>query len=478
MLKQKALGGVAWSAVEIFSRQAVTFFVSILLARVLAPEDFGLIGMIVFIIAISNVLVNSGIGDALIRKRNPDDSYYNTAFLFNVLVGISVFIIIFFISPYIASFYNKPILKDLVRILSLSLVINSTIIVQRTIFIKKLEFKKLSIITFFSVCISGSISVIMAYNNYGVWSLVWKEIILALCLMFLFFKYSNWKPKLEFSLKDFKDMYGFGNKLMLLGLIDTVYQNIYFIVIGKFFSTAQLGQYTRAETFKRLPSNSISQIVQKVTYPVLSEIQDDNLRLKNSYKQILRTIMLVSITGMFLLSFIAKDLTVVLMGQQWELAGEYLTILCFSGLFYPLDALNTNILKVKNQSGKILKIGIYRKFLAIPLIASLIFYGMEPFLYGLILHQFLSFILISWPNKKLIDFGTQEQLKSVLTFFMINGSVYIIGVLISKFIDFNFTELTSLLIRFLLFSILILSILGLIRDKTLYFLLSTIKNKI
>ena len=253
---------------------------------------------------------------------------------------------------------------------------------------------------------------------------------------------------------------------------------MYFLIIGKYFTASDLGQYTRAETFKRLPSITLTQIIQRVTYPVLSEIQDDDKRLKTAYQQVLKATMLVSIIGMFLLSFIAKDLTVVLMGQQWELAGEYLTILCFSGLFYPLDALNSNILKVKNQSGKILKIGIYRKFLAIPLIATLIFYGIVPFLYGLILHQLLSFILISWPNKKLIDFGTQEQLKSVLTFFMINGSVYIIGVLIFKFIDFNFTELTSLLFRFLFFSILTLSILGLIKNKTLYFLLSTIKNKI
>lgn len=478
MLKQKALGGVAWSAVENLSNQVITFGIGIILARLLTPEEFGLIGMITIFIGISQVLINSGISDALIRKKNPDDDYYNTAFLFNAGVSITLYAILYFTAPFIAEFYEKPILTDIVRLLSFTLIINALTLVQRAQVTKAINFKALAKLTLFSSVLSGGVAVALAYLDYGVWSLVWKNIIASLLTLLAFWHLTKWLPSLRFDKNSFKDMFGFGNKLMFLGLIDTAYKNMYFLIIGKYFSAADLGQYTRAETFKRLPSYTLTQIIQRVTYPVLSEIQDDNKRLKAAYQQILKATMLVSITGMFLLSFIAKDLTVVLMGQQWELAGEYLTILCFSGLFYPLDALNSNILKVKNKSGKILKIGIYRKFLAIPLIAALIFYGILPFLYGLILHQLLSFILISWPNKKLIDFGTQEQLKSVFAFFMINGSVYIIGLLTFKLMDFNFTELTSLLIRFSSFSIVTLSILGLIKNKTLYFILSIIKSKI
>lgn len=478
MLKQKALGGVAWSAVENLSNQVITFGIGIILARLLTPEEFGLIGMITIFIGISQVLINSGISDALIRKKNPDDDYYNTAFLFNAGVSITLYAILYFTAPFIAEFYEKPILTDIVRLLSFTLIINALTLVQRAQVTKAINFKALAKLTLFSSVLSGGIAVILAYLDYGVWSLVWKNIIASVLTLLAFWYLTKWLPSFRFNKEAFKDMFGFGNKLMFLGLIDTAYQNMYFLIIGKYFSAADLGQYTRAETFKRLPSMTLTQIIQRVTYPVLSEIQDDNKRLKAAYQQILKATMLVSITGMFLLSFIAKDLTVVLMGQQWELAGEYLTILCFSGLFYPLDALNSNILKVKNKSGKILKIGIYRKFLAIPLIAALIFYGIEPFLYGLILHQLLSFILISWPNKELIDYGTKEQLKSVFTFFIINGSVYIIGLLTFKLMDFNLTELTSLLIRFSSFSIVTLIILGLMKNKTVSLILLTIKNKI
>lgn len=478
MLRQKTLGGVAWSAVENLSNQIITFGLGIVLARLLSPEEFGLIGMITIFIGISQVLINSGISDALIRKKNPDEAYYNTAFLFNAGVSITLYAILYFAAPFIAAFYEKPILTDIVRLLSFTLIINALTLVQRAQVTKAINFKALAKLTLFSSIISGMIAVILAYLGYGVWSLVWKNIIASVLTLLAFWHLTKWLPNLGFNKEAFKDMFGFGNKLMFLGLIDTAYKNMYFIIIGKYFSAADLGQYTRAETFKRLPSTTLTQIIQRVTFPVLSEIQDDNHRLKKAYQQILKATMLVSITGMFLLSFIAKDLTIVLMGEQWEQAGNYLSILCFSGVFYPLDALNSNILKIKNKSSKILKIGIYRKLLAIPLITVLIVYGIFPFLYGLIIHQALSFILISWPNKKLIRYGTLTQVKDIFSFILINGSIYLIGFLTFKTIDLSITELGDLLIRLLSYSIVIISILILFKNKTFYFILTNIKSKV
>ncbi|SHE64070.1 Membrane protein involved in the export of O-antigen and teichoic acid [Psychroflexus salarius] len=471
MLKQKALGGVAWSAVENLSSQVITFGVGIILARLLTPEEFGLIGMITIFIGISQVLINSGISDALIRKKNPDDDYYNTAFLFNAGVSITLYAVLYFTAPFIAEFYEKPILTDIIRLLSFTLIINALTLVQRAQVTKAINFKALAKLTLFSSLLSGGVAVVLAYLDYGVWSLVWKNIIASLLTLLAFWHLTKWLPSLRFDKESFKDMFGFGNKLMFLGLIDTAYKNMYFLIIGKYFSAADLGQYTRAETFKRLPSYTLTQIIQRVTYPVLSEIQDDDKRLKNAYQQILKATMLVSITGMFLLSFIAKDLTVVLMGQQWELAGEYLSILCFSGLFYPLDALNSNILKVKKQSGKILKIGIYRKFLAIPLIATLIFYGIEPFLYGLILYEFFCFLLISSYSKKLIDYSSVQQLKDISIILIINTVVYFF-----VFVNFSDIVVYSLIYKLAFYCFILTILLGVFFKKDILAFKAIIKD--
>jgi O-antigen/teichoic acid export membrane protein len=431
MLRQKALGGIAWSAVEKLSNQIITFGLGIILARLLTPEEFGLIGMITIFIGISQVLINSGISDALIRKKNPDEDYYNTAFLFNAGVSVTLYAILYFTAPWIAEFYDKPILTDIVRLLSFTLIINALTLVQRAQVTKAINFKALAKLTLFSSIISGVIAVILAYLDYGVWSLVWKNIIASVLTLLAFWHLTKWLPSFSFSKTAFKDMFAFGNKLMFLGLIDTAYQNMYFLIIGKYFSAADLGQYTRAETFKRLPSMTLTQIIQRVTYPVLSEIQDDNQRLKAAYQHILKVTMLVSITGMFLLSVIAEDLVVILMGNEWVEAGQYLKILCFSAFFFPLHSLNYNILKVKNQSSKVLKLGLYRKLLGIPVVLILIFLGIKYFLISLIFHQLFAFMISGIYSKKYIDYGIYQQFKDFIPYLLVGITaallVYFIG---------------------------------------------------
>jgi O-antigen/teichoic acid export membrane protein len=480
LLKQKALGGVIWSAIDSLSNQLITFIIGIVLARLLSPEEFGLIGMIAIFIGISQVLINSGISDALIRKKDIDDLYYNTAFIFNAFISIVLYLILFISAPYIAEFYERPILSEIIRLLSFTLILNAFTLVQRSQVIKAINFKALAKVSLASSVISGLIAIALAYYDFGVWSLVWKNIIASIITLVIFWKLTGWVPRLKFDKLAFKDMFGFGSRLMILGLIDTAYTNMYFLIIGKYYSAADLGQYTRAETFKRLPSNTLVSIIQRVTYPVLSEIQDNIQLLKKAYSRILKVTMFISVFGMILLSLVAEELVLTLIGKEWTEAGEYLKILCFAGVFYPLDALNSNILKVKKESGKILKIGIYRKIFAIPLIFIILIYGIETFLYGLIIHQFLSFIMISYYSKQLINYSTWQQIKDIKIYILISLILYgIISFFFNYFhLEEALTNLGVLAFKTAVYILLIFFTLLIIKEETYLYIKKNIKEKI
>jgi len=419
-----AFNGLKWSAIDSFFAQIMNFIIGVILARLLTPEDFGLIGMITVFIAVSQIFVNSGINDALIRKQGITESYYNTAFIFNITISILLYLILFFTADYIAEFYEQPSLTIIVRIIAITLILNALTLVQKAQMAKKIDFKSLAKVNLIASLVSGVVGITMAYLDYGVWSLVWRTVLLSAISLIIISLITKWTPTLRFSKSAFKDLFGFGSRLMILGIIDTIYQNIYLLIIGKYFSAGQLGQYTRAETFKRLPAQGITQIIQRVSYPLLAQMQNDPVKLRKSYSGLIKSVMLVSITGLFVLAAMAENLTIVLLGEEWKEAGIYLRILCFSAIFYPLDALNSNILKVMNRSDLILKIGIWRKIIAIPVILILIFYGIIPFLYTLIIHQFISYLLISNFSKKYINYGTVDQIKDFLPVLITMGFVF------------------------------------------------------
>lgn len=389
----------------------------VILARLLAPEVFGLIGMVTVFIAISEIFVNGGVNDALIRRKALDEDYLNTAFVFNLFVSLIFYVILFFAAPLIAAFYQKKSLLYIIRVLAITVVTNGLSVIQRVQVAKKIDFKTIAKVNLIATLVGGVVGVVLAVLNYGVWSLVWRTLTLSFITMCMFFIIVKWKPSFTFNKTVFKEIFGFGSRLMILGVIDTVYKNMYFLIIGKYFSPALLGQYTRAENFNRLPSESLTQVIQRVSFPLLAQIQDNKNKLKSSYKTLVQMVTLVSFTSMILLAAVAKDLAVVLLGEEWAMTGEFLQILCFSGLFYPLDALNTNILKVVHRSDIILKVGVIRKLLAIPIILILIFIGIKPFLYALVVHQLLSYIIISSYSKKFIGYGPWNQLKDVAPVF-------------------------------------------------------------
>jgi O-antigen/teichoic acid export membrane protein len=428
-LKQKTISGLFWSFIDNFANLGLQFVVGIILARILSPREFGLVGMITIFIAISQTFIDSGFSQALIRKKSCTQADYSTVFYYNLIIGFLFFIVLFASAGKIANFFAEPDLGPIIQVLGLQLIISSLTIIQRTKLTKEINFKlqtKISLIA--SVC-SSVISIVMALSGYGVWSLVIKSLSMYLIISILLWGWNNWKPSWIFSLKSFKDLFSFGSKLLLSSLIETTYKNIYLLIIGKYFSASDLGFYTRANQFKQLPSQNITSILTRVSYPVLSGVQDDKLKLKDGYRRLIRSTMFISFLAMMGMAAIAKPMIVVLVGEKWLPSVEYLQLLCFAGMLYPLHALNLSMLKVIGRSDLFLKIEIIKKMLAIPVIIVGICFGIKIMIIGMIINSFIAYFINSYWSGILVDYSVKEQLLDIMPSFFfgvfISGLVYI-----------------------------------------------------
>ena len=431
VLKQKTVTGIIWSFIDTLADQGITFISGIILARILSPEEFGLIGMITVFIAISQSFINSGFSNALIRKNNCSQVDYSTVFFFNLIVGTSFFIILLLTAPAISKFLNEPQLISILQVLGIVLVIDSLSIIQRTILTKRIDFKLQAKISVFSSISSGTIAITMAFTGFGVWSLIAQRIVKQGLSSLLLWIWNKWKPMLVFSRKSFLELFGFGSKLLLSGLIDTIYRNVYYIVIGKFFSAKELGFYTKAEEFNKLPSENLNTIISRVTYPVLSSLQDDIPRLKKNYQKLIKATMFITFILMIGMASVAKPLIFTLIGVKWESVVVYLQMLCFVGMMYPLHALNLNMLQVQGRSDLFLKLEIIKKIIAIPTIIIGIFFGIKLMIAGMIINTIIAYYLNSYWSGKKLGYSFSQQLKDIFPSFILalfmGVSVYLLG---------------------------------------------------
>ncbi len=422
-LKGKTVHGVIWSLIDNVSSSGVIFFVGIILARLLTPEEYGVMAMVSIFIAISNSIIDSGFSSALIRKVKVKPIEYNTVFYFNLLISLLLYICLFFISPFIALFFREPILCEVMRVIGLILIINALSIIPYTIFVREINFKTQTIISLIASVGSGVIGVWMAFSGQGVWSLVGQQLgRQCLNTLFLWF-FCHWKPTVSFSMTAFKEMFGFGSKLLLSGLLDTIYKDIYYIVIGRCFSSSILGQYTRAKQFSMVFSTNLTTVVQRVSFPVLSSIQDDSIRLREAYRKVIKSTMLVSFACMLGLAAIAKPLLILLISDKWLPAVYFLQIVCFSNMLYPLHAINLNILKVKGRSDVFLKLEVIKKVLAIFPILVGVYLGIEMMLWGSVIISVISYFLNAYYSASLINYSVYEQLKDIFPSFIVSLGV-------------------------------------------------------
>lgn len=413
-LKSKTIKGMGWSALENVTRMGVTFVVSIILARLLSPEEYGLIGILTIFIALFNAIVDSGFTNALIRKQNATDTDYSTAFYTNLVLSVVLATVLFFCAKPIAVFFERSELVSLTQVMSSVVVINAFTIVQRARTTKAIDFKTLTKITFISSIGSGSIGIAMAYMQYGVWALVAQQISNQLFSAVLFWIYNRWIPKLVFNWISFKEMWSFGSKLLVSGLIDTTWKEIYQVVIGKCYSPATLGLYTRAKQFADLCSSNLTSVVQRVSYPVLSSIQDDKQRLKLAYKKVIKTTMLPTFVLMMGMSACAKPMIHVLIGEEWLKCVPMLQIICICGMLYPLHALNLNMLQVQGRSDLFLKLEIIKKIVAIGPLLIGIFIDIYWMLAGSLVTGIIAYYLNAYYSGPFLNYSIKEQVKDIL----------------------------------------------------------------
>ena len=417
-LKEKTLSGVKWNAIGRFSTQGVSFVISILLARILTPSDYGVVGMIGIFMAIAQTFIDSGFGSALIRKKDCTDEDFSTAFYFNIAVGVICYLILFFTAPLIASFFNTPILIDIVRVLSINLFLNSLTIVQTAKLTIAMDFKSQAKVSLVATIVSGCVGLAMAYSGLGVWSLVYQSVSSSAVRTILFWMITKWNPLRVFSKQSFNYLFSFGSKILSASLLHTIYANLTTILIGRLYPPKDLGYYSRGENLAKLPSSNLTGILQSVTYPILSKIQDDDARLIQVYRKYIRITSLVIFFGMFLMAALSKPLILTLLTDKWTDSIIYLQIFCFAYMFDHICQLNLNILYVKGRSDLVLKLEVIKKTISISMIVTAIPFGVLAICISHALYTQIAVIINTYYTGKLFGLGYFAQVKDFVQYFI------------------------------------------------------------
>lgn len=440
-LKSKTVKGVVWSSIERFSTQGVQFLIMIIMARLLTPKDYGLIGMLAIFLAVAQSLIDSGFSQALIRKQNRTDVDNSTVFYFNIIVSCSLYLILFISAPFVADFYNQPELTSVMRVVCLGVILNSLAVVQRALLTVRIDFKTQAKASLSAAVFSGCIGIVLAYSGFGVWALVVQQLLNLSVNTLLLWIFSKWRPIAVFSWDSFHELFAFGSKMLASGLLDTLYRNIYPIVIGKLFSASSLGHYTRAQQFSEFPSSNITGIIQRVTYPVLCGIQDDMERLTNVYRKFLKLSAFVIFPFMMGLSAVAKPFINISLGSQWEFCGQLLQVICFAMMWYPIHSINLNLLQVKGRSDLFLRLEIIKKILGITVLCITAPFGLIVMCYGQIFNSIVALAINTYYTGKLINVGFIRQMKDLFPTILLSLTMFGTILLVNGFMESNMYRL-------------------------------------
>lgn len=462
-LKRKTVNGFFWSSIDTIFSQGQGIIYGIILARLLSPNEFGLIGMITIFIAIAQVFVDSGLSQALIRKQKCTDTDYDTIFWANIFIGVAAFIIIWILAPFIAEFYKKPELIDLTRVLSIAIIISSLTINQQTIITKNLDFKTLAKSSAIGTFISGVLSIVLAFWGFGVWSLVWRVIINQAVRSLILWYYNSWRPSFKYSKSILKEHFLFGSNILIISIVAAFYKSFYNMIIGRNYPVSTLGYYTNAELYSTMPSSSLSSITSKVSFPILAEMQNDNIRLKQSIFKLITTVMYVSFVIMFGLAAIARPLFTLMLGQKWIPSIIFFQILCFAYAITPMHIINHNIMKIKGRSDLFLKTEIIKYLVFTPFLIAGALYGIKVLIAGIVFFYWISFFINAMYSKQLINCSIFEQCINFLPGMALAG----ICALATWSLDFLFSMNNILLLatQILFYSGMVLSLSFLFKSE-------------
>ncbi|MGE4286495.1 MAG: lipopolysaccharide biosynthesis protein [Phycisphaerae bacterium] len=412
-LRHRAINGVVWKGAETLGRQGIQFVVSVILARLLAPEQFGLIAMLLIFTQIAQVFVDSGFATALIQKKNTDIKDESSVFFLNIAVSILVYVILCLSSGVISRFYGEPVLGRILPLIAISIIIRAFGQIQRTLLRKNIDFKSQAKVGIISVVVSGAVGIYMAYAGCGVWALVYQQITMALAETITFWCVSKWRPQMIFCWKSVTQLFGFGSKLLVSGLIDRVFVNIYGLIIGKLFAPADLGFYDRGRALPQLAMTSVNGTLMAVMFPVFSSMQDDRVRLKQAARKTLTISCFAIFPLMFGLVAVAEPLVRVLLTDKWLPCVPYLQIMCFVYVTWPIHVANLQILNAIGRSDIFLKLEIIKKINITIAILVTFKFGVLAMVWGQLATAAISVFLNSYYSGKFIGYKTSDQLKDI-----------------------------------------------------------------
>lgn len=440
-LKKQTINGAKWKLIENFSIYGLRFILNIILARLLLPTDYGITGLIAVFLSVAEIFINSGFGSALIQKKDRTNIDYSTVFYFNLCISIICWIILFLIRNLIAEFFNVPLLAKMTPILAFTLIINAFGSVQKIRLMINLNFKSQTFASVISIIISGGISIYLAYTGLGIWALVVYSLVGALINTLLIWYFEKWTPLLRFSIKSLKSLFAFGSKMLLSSLIGVIYNNIYTLMIGKFFSAEDLGYYSRAKQFERLTSQQVTSSIQVVSYPALSRLQDDNKKLIEAFLKLMRMVFFIVTPLMIMIIVLAEPFILTLLKDKWAPSIPLLQLLCVGGIIYPVLSLNLILLHVKGRSDLFLRVTILQKVFITLTILITFRISIKAMIVGSIIASLIGLIINSHYTKKIINFGLWRQFKSFIPTIILSISMGVIIYYSTILIDANSIKL-------------------------------------
>lgn len=406
--------GLIWSFIDNVLVKGVTFSVTIALARLLSPNDFGLLGVITIFISLGNALIEGGLGNSIVRDTKASSEDYNAVFYGNIIISILLYPLLFFTAPYLSTVFNNELITPLIRVYGISFLIAAFFHIQYSLLTKEIAFKKIAIYNIPSVVFGSLVGLYSAYIGEGVWSLVYMQLVTQLTKVAFYWYFSTWKPKFGFSMVFLKKHLIFGYKLMISSVIDAAMREVYSFAIGRYFSIRTLGFFNQSKNFRNYPVNLLSSVVSSVTFPLLSQLQEDKEKVGRLYAQILRSVFFVVTPLMISLIVVAKPLFIFLFTEKWLPAVPYFQLLAVVGILTPIHAFNINIFKIFNRTDLFLKLEIVKVVLVVLALISGFFWGIYGLLYANIASSILGLFVNTYYSKHLINYGTKEQLLDML----------------------------------------------------------------
>lgn len=440
-LKKDTTKGVFWSLIERFGTQGVQFLVMLVMARLLSPNDYGVVGLLVVFVSIAQAFVDGGFSQALIRKKDRTEIDNSTVFYFNIVVSVVIYLIFYLFAPYVSVFYNLPTLTPFMRVICLSIIINAFGVVQRALFNANIDFKAQAKASLIAIVISGAIGISLALRGFGPWALVWQQLSNLIVNTLFLWIYSEWRPLLAYSWKSFNELFSFGSKLLATSLLNAIYNNIQTIVIGKLYSAKSLGLYSRAAHFADLPSQQFTSVFMRVTFPVLCKVQDDMERLTSVYRRMLRVSAYIVFPLLIGMAAVAHPMIEVFIGKQWIECAYMLQIICFAEMWYPIHAINLDILQVSGRSDLFLKIEIYKKIVSLSLLALSAPFGIIAMCYGNLLSSLICLYINTYYSSKILGISLLSQLKDLFPTISLAIVMFAIVQIIIFFISNVFAQL-------------------------------------